>query len=227
MGIVEMVEVEEGVMEPKAKTGVNITTLPALIKTPETYKANGDVLKAATFYPQSHYNIRVTDPDIAELVVAFFANAKKGGKPAVKNKNESALMHEGVELIDMETVKSDANVWVWVKYQYRAFVTAVYDGDTITVDIDLGFNAWQKGMKLRLYGINTPEVRGPERAQGLISRDWLREQILNKLIIIHTHRDKKGKYGRWLAEIYSADMTFENSYNAQLVDAGLAELKDY
>ena len=112
MGIVEMVEVEEGVIEPKAKAGVNITTLSPLIKTQATYKANGDELKAAVFYPQSHYNIRVTDPDIAELVVAFFANAKKGGKPAVKNKNESALLHEGVELIDMETVNSPANVWL-------------------------------------------------------------------------------------------------------------------
>lgn len=41
-------------------------------------------------------------------------------------------------------------------YEYRAFVRKVYDGDTITVDIDLGFEVLLKNQKLRLYGINTP-----------------------------------------------------------------------
>lgn len=44
-------------------------------------------------------------------------------------------------------------------YEYRAIVTDIYDGDTITVDIDLGFHAWQKNMKLRLYGI-MPNMAG-------------------------------------------------------------------
>ena len=60
-------------------------------------------------------------------------------------------------------------------YEYRAFVRKVYDGDTITVDIDLGFEVMLKNQKLRLYGINTPEVRGESREQesptsGLKSR---------------------------------------------------------
>jgi endonuclease YncB( thermonuclease family) len=58
-------------------------------------------------------------------------------------------------------------------YNYRAFVTGVYDGDSITVDIDLGFNNWMKNQKVRLYGINTPELRGEERPSGLIARDRL------------------------------------------------------
>jgi len=52
-------------------------------------------------------------------------------------------------------------------YYYRARVTKVYDGDTITVDIDLGFHVGLKSEKIRLYRIDTPEVRGPEREQVL------------------------------------------------------------
>ena len=113
-------------------------------------------------------------------------------------------------------------------YVYNAHVTKVYDGDTITVDIDLGFGIIFRKQILRLYGINTPEVRGAEREEGLKSRDWLRERILDKDIIIKTYRDKKGKYGRWLGQIWDKEddlMAF--SINDELVNEGLAEFKDY
>ena len=58
-------------------------------------------------------------------------------------------------------------------YTYNARCTSVYDGDSITVDIDLGFNHWMLNQKIRLFGINTPEVRGAERPSGLIARDRL------------------------------------------------------
>ena len=112
-------------------------------------------------------------------------------------------------------------------FEYRAKVTAVYDADTITVDIDLGFHAWQKKMKLRFYGIDAPEMRGKERPDGLKARDWLRQRILGNEVTIITHKDKQGKYGRWLAEVYPADEQFEKSFNVQLVDAGLAKTANY
>ena len=84
-------------------------------------------------------------------------------------------------------------------YEYKAIVTAVYDGDTVTADIDLGFEVWLHGQKLRLLKINTPEVRGKTRAEGLIARDALRNRILGKEIIVKS--DRRGKYGRWLVEI--------------------------
>lgn len=108
-------------------------------------------------------------------------------------------------------------------YHYRGFVTSVYDGDTITVDVDLGFHVQLKKEKFRLYRINTPEVRGPEKEQGYISRDWLRERILNKEIELVTYKDKKGKYGRWLADVWIDGICV----NDELVDRGLAEYKDY
>ena len=80
-------------------------------------------------------------------------------------------------------------------YEYRAFVRKVYDGDTITVDIDLGFDVVLKGQKIRLTKINAPEVRGKQRPEGLKSRDALRQKIGSKWVKIKTQKDKKGKYG--------------------------------
>jgi len=87
-------------------------------------------------------------------------------------------------------------------YEYRAYVRKVYDGDTITVDIDLGFDIIIHGQKIRLLRINAPEVRGKERPEGLKSRDALRGKIGSKWIKLKTQQDKKGKYGRWLGEIW-------------------------
>ena len=87
-------------------------------------------------------------------------------------------------------------------FVYNAHVDSVYDGDTITCTIDCGFEVLLQKQKIRLYGLNTPEVRGEEREQGIISRDRLRERILDKDIQIKTIKDKKGKYGRYLGIIF-------------------------
>ena len=86
-------------------------------------------------------------------------------------------------------------------YEYKAIIRSVYDADTITADIDLGFGIIYRGQKLRLMGIDAPEMRGSERPEGIISRDALRKRILHNEVIIKTHKDKKGKYGRWLATV--------------------------
>lgn len=105
-------------------------------------------------------------------------------------------------------------------YEYRAFVRKVYDGDTITVDIDLGFDVVLKGQKIRLVRINAPEVRGQQRPEGLKSRDALRGKIGNKWVKIRTQKDKKGKFGRWLGEIWIDD----DCVNDWLIAEGLAEV---
>lgn len=113
-------------------------------------------------------------------------------------------------------------------YFYKAFVTAVYDGDTITVDIDLGLKTLIKGEKIRLFGLNAPEIRGKERPLGLKSRDYLRELILGKEIFIETIKDKKGKYGRYLGNIFleKSSGRFMN-INKELIKKGFAEAREY
>jgi micrococcal nuclease len=90
-----------------------------------------------------------------------------------------------------------------VNYVYRALLISVYDGDTITVDVDLGYGVWMRGVKIRLSRINTPELRRPTLIAGRASRDHLQELLSNPEIIIKS--TKKGKYGRWLAEVWNVD----------------------
>ena len=103
-------------------------------------------------------------------------------------------------------------------YNYKAKIIAVYDGDTVTAVVDLGFLHSQE-MKLRLYGIDTPEMRGPEKAEGKKVRDIVREMILDKEVEIQSYKDKQGKYGRYLANIVIDGIDL----NQWLVDNGHAK----
>ncbi len=91
-------------------------------------------------------------------------------------------------------------------YHYVAHVTEVYDGDTVTVDLDLGLGIWHHSQTIRLWRVNTPEVKGPERERGLVVRDYVRTLILDKAILLRTILDRRGqdrteKFGRLLGEI--------------------------
>jgi len=105
-------------------------------------------------------------------------------------------------------------------YEYKALIISVYDGDTVTALVDLGFFV-KKEAKLRLYGIDTPEIRGEEREKGLISKLKLETLILGKDVIIKTYKDKQEKYGRWLADIYLPSDP-SKSINTILLEEGLA-----
>ncbi len=113
-------------------------------------------------------------------------------------------------------------------YHYRAEVVSVYDGDTCTVHIDLGLDVSKRNESVRLSRINAKEVRGEERPEGLVARDWLRQRIEGREIWIQTLKDKKGKYGRYIAEIWIEDEpeVFVN-VNDEMVSKGLAVYKEY
>ena len=111
-------------------------------------------------------------------------------------------------------------------YTYRAKIIGVYDGDTVTALVQLGFNVTIE-LKLRLYGIDTPEVRGKNKKEGIKVRDYVRELILNKDVVITTFKDKKGKYGRYLAEVWldriEDDALSGILLNRLLIDNGMAK----
>lgn len=104
-------------------------------------------------------------------------------------------------------------------YTYNAKIVSVYDGDTVTVDIDLGFRFSARSLKIRMYGINAPEIKGPTNAQGIAARNALREQILGKDVILHTIKDTQEKYGRWLGII----VVDGRNINDWMVDNGFAQ----
>ena len=103
-------------------------------------------------------------------------------------------------------------------YIYKAYVTDVYDGDTITCIVDCGFNLGIQKTKIRLYGINTPELRGEDREIGIYVRDELRKKILHKHIYLKTIKDKTGKYGRFLGKIYIKEENKDNKDNKESED---------
>ncbi|NIN69118.1 MAG: nuclease [Anaerolineae bacterium] len=114
-------------------------------------------------------------------------------------------------------------------YTYRAQVTRVVDGDTIVVDIDLGLSIWLRGQHLRLAGVNTPEIHGvkkesAEYAAGQAAKNfvisWMEQHGPD--VIIETSKDRTGKFGRWLCQVYN-DLTEEFCLNQQLLDTDHAE----
>ena len=108
-------------------------------------------------------------------------------------------------------------------YNYNAEVIRVVDGDTIQARVDLGFETW-KVVKIRFYGINTPESRTrdlEEKLLGLAAKDRL-IQLLNSndnKFILQSHG--VGKFGRCLGELFIPEHT--ESINKILINEGHAE----
>ena len=97
-------------------------------------------------------------------------------------------------------------------YEYKATIKYIVDGDTVDVDIDLGFDVWLRNQRVRLYGIATPECRTrnkKEKAHGLLAKDYVEKAL--KLGEVYTLRTKeKGKFGRYLGEIKVGRTTINN-----------------
>jgi micrococcal nuclease len=96
-------------------------------------------------------------------------------------------------------------------YEYHAKVSQVVDGDTIVVDIDLGFNVVLSNQSVRLLGVDTPESRTSDKVEkvfGLASKDYTKAFIENakKEVIIRTHKsDDSEKFGRILGEVINPE----------------------
>ena len=94
-------------------------------------------------------------------------------------------------------------------YEYRAELIKVVDGDTVDVDIDLGFGVWLKNERVRIMGIDTPESRTSDKVEklfGLAAKNRVKK-MLEKNIVLKTFaakdgEDMKGKFGRILGDFY-------------------------
>lgn len=118
-------------------------------------------------------------------------------------------------------------------YYYQANVIKVIDGDTIELEIDLGFGISKK-FKARLWGINAPELShaksDEEKVKGLESKarleQWLKDNSPDSKILIKSHDGKQlkqEKYGRWLIEVYPTNKSESSiSLNDLLVKEGYA-----
>ena len=90
-------------------------------------------------------------------------------------------------------------------FEYNFKLVKVVDGDTVDVDIDLGFDVWLKKQRVRLYGVDTPESRTSDREEkkyGLAAKAFVKEFVKGNKIILRTEKyDAKGKFGRILGDI--------------------------
>jgi len=92
-------------------------------------------------------------------------------------------------------------------YEYKCNIVKIVDGDTVDVDIDLGFGVWLKDERVRIMGIDTPESRTRDKVEkkfGLASKAKLKS-LLGKTGILKTQvnkngEDMKGKFGRILGD---------------------------
>ena len=103
-------------------------------------------------------------------------------------------------------------------YRYKVTIVKVIDGDTVDVDIDLGFSVVLKKQRVRLYEIDTPESRTrdlEEKKFGLASKNYLLNKLDNADTITLVSHDK-GKLGRILGELFVDDDT--KSVNMHMVD---------
>ena len=99
-------------------------------------------------------------------------------------------------------------------FYYKAEILRIVDGDTVDIDIDLGFGMWMHKERVRMMGIDTPESRTRDKVEklfGLASKARLKEllptgsiQIL-KTEIDKSGEDKKGKFGRILGDFILED----------------------
>lgn len=94
-------------------------------------------------------------------------------------------------------------------YEYKCKILKVIDGDTVDVDIDLGFGVWLKKERVRMMGIDTPESRTRDKVEkkfGLASKARLKDMLpLGSSQVLKTEVDKsgedaKGKFGRILGD---------------------------
>ena len=106
---------------------------------------------------------------------------------------------------------------------YNATVVRIVDGDTIRLDIDLGFDIILKNQSVRLYKVDTPECRTrdlKEKAAGLLAKEVVQDLVaVGERVFIRTKLDTKGKFGRLLGTIITADNL---NINEHLIDNNYA-----
>jgi micrococcal nuclease len=94
-------------------------------------------------------------------------------------------------------------------YEYKATVKRVIDGDSLVLDIDLGFYMFMNETKIRLYGLDTPEMNSEDpllRLQAVLATRYLYDNLpVGSKVTIKTILDKREKYGRLLATIITQD----------------------
>ena len=94
-------------------------------------------------------------------------------------------------------------------YTYKCTILRVIDGDTVDVDIDLGFGVWMRKERVRILGIDTPESRTSDKVEkvyGNLAKEFVKNYLrVNSVQILQTEKDGTGKFGRILGKFLVHD----------------------
>jgi len=96
-------------------------------------------------------------------------------------------------------------------FEYNFKLVKVVDGDTVDIDIDLGFGIWIRNERIRMMGIDTPESRTRDKEEkkfGLAAKERITQLLANSKCLI-TFKDKSGKFGRVLGDFRCYDREFD------------------
>lgn len=106
-------------------------------------------------------------------------------------------------------------------FTYNCRIAKIVDGDTLDVDIDLGFGIWKTNERIRLWQIDTPECRTKDKEEkkyGLIAKNFVEEHLpVGKIFELQTL--EKDKFGRYLGAVFVRNRL---SINDMLLKANLA-----
>lgn len=105
-------------------------------------------------------------------------------------------------------------------YEYKCRIDRVIDGDTVDCWVDLGFSIWTFE-RIRVCGIDTPEIRGTQKPQGLISKARVEELLpVDSEAVLCTFKDERGKFGRILGDF---EVLENRKLSEVLLEEGLAK----
>ena len=94
-------------------------------------------------------------------------------------------------------------------HTYKCKILRVVDGDTVDIDIDLGFGIWMHKERVRIHGIDTPESRTrdlQEKKYGLAAKAFVQKFLpVGSDQMLITEKDKTGKFGRILGKFLVYD----------------------
>ena len=100
-------------------------------------------------------------------------------------------------------------------YEYKCKILRVVDGDTVDIDIDLGFGIWMHKERVRMMGIDTPESRTrdlEEKKYGKAAKAYLVDKLNSGRPILKTFKDGVGKYGRILGEFWVEEVAEDSEH---------------
>ena len=107
-------------------------------------------------------------------------------------------------------------------YEYRCKLRKVVDGDTVDVDIDLGFGMWMMNERIRLHGVDTPESRTrdlEEKKYGLAAKAYVEKFLDDEWLTLTTEQyDAAGKFGRILGQLWRTTDFSDKSLNEYLIE---------